>query len=199
MNKKLSKKITYQGRVYELPEYLELQLKIRHFQEPDDLLMPLCSRIKNGRLWIDDGWDEPRGRFTLSKAPKFLGIYKEHAEYLLNIKIKPNSPIIKHFLNNVYTGATAEIKTLSSLEKEVDELYWKDKAKAEQKKLELYQLSLKVRLAARRHSLGKGSVEVVTVSEMFCYLGKRHFDCDKEHFWYEIKQQLFKVIDETSD
>ena len=95
---KFCKKITYQGRVYELPEYLELQLNIKHFQAPDEPLIPLGSRIKNGRLWIDDGWSEPRGRFTLSKAPKFLGIYKEHAEYLLDIKIKPNSPVIKHFL-----------------------------------------------------------------------------------------------------
>ena len=187
MQNQSKRKFTYQRQTYELPEYLELQLKIKHFQEPDEPLIPLGSRIKNGRLWIDTGWIEPRGRFTLSKAPKFLGIYKEHAEYLLDIKIKPNSPVIKYFLNNVYTGATAEIKKLSSLEKEVDELYWKDKAKAEQKRLELYQLSSKVRLAAHQHSLEKGSLEVVEVREMECYLGKRHFDCDNEHFWYQIK------------
>lgn len=45
----------------------------------------------------------------------------------------------------------------------------------------------------------KESIEYVVVKEMECYLGKRHFHCDKEHFWYAIKKQLFKVIDEASD
>ena len=141
------KKITYQGRVYDLPEYLELQLKLQ-FHEPDEPLIPLGSRIKNGKLYVDNDWVMQQGRFTLSKAPKFLGKFicaygQEHDEYLLNIKIKPNSPIIKFLLCR--------------------------------------------------------SPRDLEYTEMICYLGKRWSRFDNEHFWLEIKKQLFKVIDEASD
>lgn len=191
------KKFTYQGNTYELPEYLELQLQINHYQGSNEPLIPLDSRIKNGRLWIDTGWVEPRGRFTFTEAPKLLGIFKEQAEYLLNIKIKPNSPVIKHFLNNVIAGPTAEMKKLFSLGKELDEFMLIDRAKADHKQLELYHQSRKVHDAARQHYWKKESIEEVAVGEMVCYLGKRHFNCDNEHFWYQIKKQLFHIINEN--
>ena len=196
------KKFTYQGNTYELPEYLELQLQINHYQGSNEPLIPLDSRIKNGRLWIDNGWDEPRGRFSFTEAPKLLGIFKGQAEYLVNIKIKSNSPVIKHFLNNVIAGPTAEMKKLFSLGKELDELMPIARAKAdhkqlEHKQLELYQQSRKVYDAARQHYWKKESIEEVAIREMECYLGKRHFNCDNEHFWYQIKKQLFHIINDN--
>lgn len=199
MNRIFRKKLTYQGRVYELPEYLELQLQINHYQRSNEPLIQPDSRIKNGRLWIDDGWDEPRGRFTFTEAPKLQGIFKEQAEYLLNIKIKPNSPVIKHFLDHVYAGPTPVMKKILSLEKEYFELIFKDQVKAWQKDHEGRQLWRQMIQACRQHYWKKESIEYVVVKEMECYLGKRHFHCDNEHFWYQIKKQLFKVIDETSD
>ena len=199
MNRIFRKKLTYQGRVYDLPEYLELQLKIKHLQEPDEPLIPLGSRIKNGRLWIDDGWSEPRARFTLSEAPKFLGVFKNDAVYLLNIKIRANSSVIKYFLDHAYAAPKPIMKKLFSLEKESLELGFKDMEKYWQKCSEIEQLASQITQARRQHSWKKESIEYVVVREMICCLGKRHFDCDKEHFWHEIKKQLFKVIDEASD
>ena len=198
MKKRSKKKFTYQGNTYELPEYLELQLQIKHHQGPNEPLIQFDSRIKNGKLWIDDDWSEPRGRFTLSKAPRLLRIFKEQAEYLLNIKIKPNSPVIKHFLDNVIAGPTAEMRKLFSLSNELDELQFINKAKSNHKRLELYQQSQNVAQASRQHYWKKESIEEVRVGEMQCFLGKRYFNCDNEHFWYQIKKQLFKVIDKTA-
>jgi hypothetical protein len=202
MKKRSNRKFTYQGNTYELPEYLELQLQINHYQGSNEPLIPLDSRIKNGRLWIDTGWVEPRGRFTFSEAPKLLGIFKGQAEYLVNIKIKPYSPVIKYFLDRVIAGPTAEMKKLFSLSKELDEPLPLARAKAdhellEHKRLELYQQSRKVRDAARQHYWKKESIEEVDDREMVCYLGKRHFNCDNEHFWYQIKKQLFHIINEN--
>ena len=197
MNRIFRKKLTYQGRVYELPEYLELQLKINYCycysaQEREQL-----TKIKYGRLEICDSDGLVSGRFTFSEAPKFLGVFKGNATYLLNIKIKANSRVIKYFLDYVYAGPNPIMKKISSLRKEFFELMFKDRAKAAQKEHERRQLQSQIMQARKQHFWKKESVEIVNVQEMICYLGKRHFNCDNEHFWYQIKKQLFHIINEN--
>ena len=96
------RKLTYQGKVYDLPEYLELQLKIYPVTYLD--IMKELTRIKNGRLEICDSDGEISGRFTISETPKFWGELKDNRVDLLNIKIKANSRVIKYFLDHAYAA-----------------------------------------------------------------------------------------------
>ena len=189
---------------------LELTLLIRESQLSYDRLGVLDSRIKNGRLSIYNGWGGANGRFKIISRPKFVGIYKKKVEHSFKIKIKPNSPVIKHFLEIVVKGSQAKIKKLYSLEKEVkafgstgmlainpetkliETINFKDKKKAEQKREDFSQLYGEVSQASHEYSLEKDSIEYVYNDEgyFYSYLGKRKFDCDNVHFWFQLKAAL---------
>ena len=158
---------------------LELTLLIRESQLSYDRLGVLDSRIKNGRLSIYNGWGGANGRFKIISRPKFVGIYKKKVEHSFKIKIKPNSPVIKHFLEIVVKGSQAKIKKLYSLEKEEK---WED----------FSQLYGEVSQASHEYSLEKDSIEYVYNDEgyFYSYLGKRKFDCDNVHFWFKLKSAL---------
>lgn len=157
---------------------LELTLLIRESQLSYDRLGVLDSRIKNGRLSIYNGWGGANGRFKIISRPKFVGIHEKKVEHSFKIKIKPNSPVIKHFLEIVIKGSQAKIKKLYSLEKEEK---WED----------FSQLYDEVIQTSYEHSFEKDSVEYVDNEGYFySYLGKRKFDCDNVHFWFQLKSAL---------
>ena len=126
-----------------------------------------------------------------------LPLYKTKLDLEVEYLDSANTAIHDHYLSN--TSALDLLAVDFSLEKESLELRFKDMEKYWQKCSEIEQLASQITQARRQHSWKKESIEYVVVREMICYLGKRHFDCDNEHFWYEIKKQLFKVIDEASD
>ena len=74
----------------------------------------------------------------------------------------------------------------------IETINFKDKKKAEQKREDFSQLYGEVSQASHEYSLEKDSIEYVYNDEgyFYSYLGKRKFDCDNVHFWFQLKAAL---------